>query len=68
MSSNVELTGVMITYLVAMDGEMLSRHVFELIMRYGGFDEYLDIWRVHGMLHVARSQVMRNLTFMFLYS
>jgi len=24
---------------------------FDLIMRYGGFDEYLDIWRVHSIMH-----------------
>jgi len=38
-------------YFPGSDGWRDAIATFELIMRYGGFDEYLDIWRVHSMLH-----------------
>lgn len=58
---NWELTGTMYVcegradwrddYFPCSDGWRDAVVTFELIMRYGGFDEYLDIWRVHSMLH-----------------
>jgi hypothetical protein len=38
-------------YFPGSDGWRDVIATFELIMRYGGFDEYLDIWRVHSKLH-----------------
>ena len=38
-------------YFPGSDGWRDAIATFDLIMRYGAFDEYLDIWRVHSMLH-----------------
>lgn len=59
---NWELTGTMYVckggaadwrddYFPSSEGWRDAVATFELIMRYGRFDEYLDIWRVHNMLH-----------------
>jgi hypothetical protein len=38
-------------YFPGADGWKDAVAAFDLILQYGNFDEYMDIWRVHGMLH-----------------
>jgi hypothetical protein len=46
-------------YFPDAEGWNHSVRSFDLVMKYGTFDDFLDIWRVHGLLH--SDKVGRNI-------